>query len=116
MAALVAVGAGLHVAAYYVQHHSELGIFETVLTVAIPLSAYVPGVFVLYTILTFSFDPFHLLLLVVTAAVLVAGVLMARAGVSLEWCLLVLSATPWVTVVGYETIGHRHNEAVPAGG
>lgn len=116
MAALVAVGAGLHVAAYFVEHHSELGIFATVLTVAVPLAAYILGIFVLYAILTATFDPFHLLLLASTAVVVVAGVLMARAGVSLEWCLLVLAAAPWVTVVGYETIGHRHNEAVLAAG
>lgn len=116
LAALVAVGAGLHVAAYYVEHHSELGIFATVLTVAVPLAAYVVGVFALYTLLTLTFDPFHMVLLALTAAVMVAGVLMARAGVPLEWCLLVLAATPWVTVVGYETIGHRHKEAVLAAG
>ena len=34
------------------------------------------------------------------------------AGVDLFWCLLVLAASPWVTVVGYETIGHRHNQEV----
>jgi low temperature requirement protein LtrA len=116
LAALVAVGAGLHVAAYFVEHHSELGIFATVLTVAVPLAAYVLGVFALYALITLTFDPFHLVLLAVTAAVVVAGVLMAQAGVSLEWCLLVLAATPWVTVVGYETIGHRHGEAVLAAG
>lgn len=116
MAALVAVGAGLHVAAYFVEHHSELSSFETVMAVLVPLAAYLLGVYVLYTFLTLTFDPFHLLMLAITAAVLVAGALMARAGVSIEWCLLVLAATPWVTIVGYETIGHRHNEAVVAAG
>ena len=116
LAGLVAVGAGLHVAAYFVEHHSELGIFATVLTVAVPLAAYVLGVFALYTLITLTFDPFHLLLLAVTAAIVVAGVEMAQAGVPLEWCLLVLALTPWVTVIGYETIGHRHEEAVLAAG
>jgi low temperature requirement protein LtrA len=116
LAGLVAVGAGLHVAAYFVEHHSELGIFATVLTVAVPLAAYVLGVFALYTLITLTFDPFHLLLIAVTAAIVIAGVEMAQAGVPLEWCLLVLAFTPWVTVIGYETIGHRHEEAVLAAG
>jgi hypothetical protein len=40
---------------------------------------------------------------------------MAAADVALEWCLLVLALVPWVTVIGYETVGHRHNEEVLAG-
>jgi hypothetical protein len=39
---------------------------------------------------------------------------MAGIGVAPEWCLLVLSLVPWITVVGYETIGHRHNAQVLA--
>ena len=31
------------------------------------------------------------------------------------WCLAVLALAPWVTVVGYETVGHRHNAEVLAG-
>ena len=43
---------------------------------------------------------------------LVVPVLMAAGGVSMPWCLLVLSLTPWVTVVGYEVRGHEHNARV----
>jgi hypothetical protein len=32
----------------------------------------------------------------------------------MAWCLLVLSLTPWVTVVGYELRGYRHNAEVLA--
>ena len=39
-------------------------------------------------------------------------VVMAAAGVSMAWCLLVLALTPWVTVVGYELRGHEHNARV----
>ena len=28
--------------------------------------------------------------------------------VSMSWCLVVLMLAPAVTVVGYETVGHRH--------
>jgi hypothetical protein len=39
---------------------------------------------------------------------------MVALGASLAWSLMVVALTPWVTVVGYEAIGHRHNEQVLA--
>jgi hypothetical protein len=46
--------------------------------------------------------------------VLASGVALVASGASLTWSLLVVALTPWVTVVGYETVGHRHNERVLA--
>lgn len=112
--ATVAVGAGLHVAAYHVEHQTLLGTSATVLTVAVPVAAYVLGIYLLYAALTRSLDPFHLLLIAGSAAVVVASVGMAAAGAPMEWCIAVLALTPWVTVLGYETVGHRHNEQVLA--
>ena len=45
---------------------------------------------------------------------LVLPVVLAAAGVDMVWCLAVLALAPWVTVVGYETVGHRHNAEVLA--
>jgi hypothetical protein len=42
------------------------------------------------------------------AAPLVLSVVLATAGVSIAVCLVVLALAPVVTVVGYETLGHRH--------
>ena len=112
--ATVAVGAGLHVAAYHLEHHSELGAFGTTVAVAVPLGVYLLMVFLLYAQLTHSLDPFHILLVVLTAVVLGAGVLLAATGASLSAALVVLALSPWVTVVGYELVGHRHNERVVA--
>ena len=36
------------------------------------------------------------------------SVVLAAAGASVAVCLLVLTLAPAVTVVGYETLGHRH--------
>jgi low temperature requirement protein LtrA len=108
--ALVAVGAGLHTAAFYLEHHSVLDSTGTVLTVAVPVGLYVFSIYALYYQLSRVFDPFHLLLLVGTALVAVTSVAMAAAGAPMVWCLAVLALTPWVTVVGYETIGYRHGE------
>ena len=113
-AAVVAAGAGLHVAAYLVEGKTELDVLGTLLTTAIPVAIYVLGLYLLYAYLTQAIDPFHFLLIGMSAAVLGAAVAMAAAGVSIEWCLLVLSLVPWITVVGYELVGHRHNAQVLA--
>ncbi|WP_244246811.1 low temperature requirement protein A [Nocardioides euryhalodurans] len=109
--ALAAVGAGLHVAAYYLEHHTEIGAVGTVLSVAVPLAVFVVMLYATWTALLRRRDPFHLALLAGTATVLVLAVVLAQAGVSMAWCLVVLALAPVVTVVGYETVGHRHQEA-----
>lgn len=112
LGAIVAVGAGLHVAAYYLDHHTKLSLVATVLTVVVPLAFYVLALYVFYAVISRSTDPFHLLLIALSIAFLVAPVAMAANDVGMVWCLLVLSLTPWVTVIGYETVGYRHNAEV----
>jgi hypothetical protein len=53
-------------------------------------------------------DPFHLLLLAGTGGALALALVCARMGRSMSWCLVVLMLAPAVTVLGYETVGHRH--------
>jgi low temperature requirement protein LtrA len=112
--AIVAVGAGLHVAAYFLEHHSELSATGTLLTVAVPVSIYLVGLYLLYAALTRTIDPFHLLLIALSAVVVAISVALSAAGVSITVTLLVLALAPWVTVVGYEAVGHRHNAEVLA--
>ncbi|WP_219469848.1 low temperature requirement protein A [Nonomuraea rhizosphaerae] len=107
-AAVAATGAGLHVAAYYLERVAVLDSTATVLTVVVPISCVVLVLYVLYSIFMRHRDPFHLLLVAGTAGVLVLAVVCAAMGVSMAWCLVVLMFAPAVTVVGYETIGHRH--------
>jgi low temperature requirement protein LtrA len=111
---VVAAGAGLHAAAYLVEHETKLDVLDTLLTTAIPVAIYVLGIFILYAYLSGTIDPFHSLLIGLSVALLGGAVAMAAAGVSIEWCLLVVALVPWVTVVGYELIGHRHNAEVLA--
>ena len=112
--AVVATGGGLHVAAYYLEEHSELGATATVLCAVVPVAIYVAAIFALYAYLTRSLDPLHVWLVAGTALVLAAPLPLAAAGLPMAWCILVLSLAPWVTVVGYELAGHRHNERVLA--
>jgi low temperature requirement protein LtrA len=107
-AAIAGTGAGLHVAAYYIEHVAHIGAVATVLTVAVPVALYVLMVYVLSSTLTRSIDSFHLLLLAVTGVFVVVPVLMAAVGVSMAVCLVVLMLAPAVNVVGFETVGHRH--------
>jgi low temperature requirement protein LtrA len=113
-AAVVAIGAGLHVAAYYLDDESELDATGTLLAVAVPVAAYAACLYLLYAQITRTLDPFHVVLILGTAVLVAIPVLLAAAGVDMVWCLAVLALSPWVTVVGYETVGHRHNGEVLA--
>ena len=112
--AIVGVGAGLHAAAYFLGHHSALSATATLMSVVIPLAVYFAFVFGLYSALTRSLDPLHIWLVGVTAGVMTAAVALSAAGAALPVSLLVLSLAPWVSVVGYEIAGHRHNAEVLA--
>lgn len=107
-AAIAATGAGLHVAAYLIEHHSKLGEVGTVLSVALPVGVFALVLYLLYNLFMRVIDPFHILLVALTAALLIASVVMAAAGVPVAWCLLVVALAPVVTIVGYEAVGHRH--------
>jgi low temperature requirement protein LtrA len=106
--AIVATGAGLHAAAFFIEHHSKLGSTETVLAVALPVGIYIASLYVLYAVIVRTIDAFHLLLLVLTVVVLAVAVWLADAGYSMANCLLVVTLAPLVTVIGYEVVGHRH--------
>ncbi|MUV15488.1 low temperature requirement protein A [Lysobacter sp. HX-5-24] len=108
---IVATGAGLHVAAYYLQHKAHIGAVTTLLTTAVPVGVFLLAIYALYYYLVRRFDPFHLGLLVATIAVMVAAIAAAVAGVDMTVCLCILMCAPVVTVIGYEWRGHRHEAA-----
>ena len=106
--ALAAMGAGLHVAALSLEGKAEIGATGTVLSVAIPFAVYAIAFYALYSILMRSRDPLHLALMAGMAAIVALSIVLATAGVSIAACLVVLAFAPVVTIVGYETLGHRH--------
>jgi low temperature requirement protein LtrA len=105
---IAATGSGLHLAAYLSEGHAVVGIPGAVSAVAIPVLVFSISLFTLYNWLLHEFDPFHIALFVGTVLTLVAAVVLAYAGASLGLCLLVITASPAIVVVGYETVGHRH--------
>jgi low temperature requirement protein LtrA len=107
-AALAGVGAGLHVAAYYLEGHSSVGAVGTVLAVAVPVLVFVLADYVQFWLLTRSFDRLHLILAIGTVVVLALAVAAAAAGAHMAWALLIVMLAPVVTVVGYEARGHEH--------
>jgi len=76
--------------------------------VAVPFAIFVGVFFLLYSALMRTRDPFHLALLAATALLVGLSIGLAAAGVRTAVCLVVLTLAPAVTVVGYETLGHRH--------
>jgi len=107
-AGIAATGGGLRVAAEYLEHRTALGPVATVLSVAIPVAVVTLALYAVWSMVISERDPFHVCLLAVTGAVLLLSVLLASWGVSMAVCLVVVACAPIVTVVGYETIGHRH--------
>ncbi len=108
VASIVATGAGLHVAAYFIEHKAGIGPVPTLLSAAIPLSIFLGAIYALYYYLVQRFDPYHVRLLVGTAAVVALAIAAALAGVDMAVCLIILTLAPAVTVVGYEIHGHLH--------
>jgi low temperature requirement protein LtrA len=105
---LAAMGAGVHVAAFWLADEAKISATAVVLSVVIPFAIFALAFYVVYSVLVHTGDPFHLWLLAGTAAVLGLAVALAAAGVSVPVCLLVVMLAPVVTVVGYELLGHRH--------
>jgi hypothetical protein len=109
--AIVATGAGLHVAANFIERKALISPMATVLTVAVPVSVFLLLIYALYYYLVRRFDPFHVTLLGGTAGVVVAALVAALSGLSMAACLVILMFAPAVTVVGYEMRGYRHQAA-----
>jgi low temperature requirement protein LtrA len=107
-ASIAATGAGLHVGAYFLEGVATVNSTATVLTVAVPVAIFVLTLYGIGSASLRQRDPFHLLLIAGTASLLGLAVVCAELGVSMSWCLVVLMLAPAVTVVGYETVGHRH--------
>ncbi|MCW3493951.1 low temperature requirement protein A [Microbacterium sp. SSM24] len=108
---LVGVGAGLHVAAQVITHEAHVDATFALLCVAVPVLVFQIMLFTLYTLLLREFDPFHIWLFVGAVVMLAFSVVAVSAGASIGTALLIVAASPVVIIVGYETVGWRHQAA-----
>lgn len=108
---IVAMGAGLRVAALFIEHKARIGPLATMLTVAIPVVIYVGSMYALHFYLARRIDPYHVRLLIATAVIVIGAVTAALLHVNMAVCLLILMLAPVVTVVAYEMGDRRETEA-----
>ena len=105
--ATVATGAGLHVAASFIEHSSAIGLLATVLSVAVPVGAFLALIYALAYYLVRRFEHFQVWLLTATGGIVAVSVIAARSGVSMAGSLVILMLAPAVTVAGYEVPASR---------
>lgn len=110
-ASIAAIGAGLHVAAFVSTGESDIGTLGAIVAVVAPVLCYSILVFVLYSYMVREADPFHVLLFAGTIVMLALAIVLAATGASLGLCLIIVTIAPAINVVGYETIGYRHQAA-----
>jgi len=107
-ASVAAIGAGLHVAAASIHGETTLPPAAVVLTIAVPVLVFELAIFALHSILLNAVDAFHVPLFIGSLLALAAAVVVALAGGSTTVALVLVVLSPVVTIVGYETVGHRH--------
>lgn len=107
-AALAGTGAGLHVAAYEIEGVAHIDLVQAILTVVVPVGLFMVALFTIYSLLLMQFDPFHIWLFIGSIIVLALAVVAVASGASFGVGILITAASPFVVVVGYETVGHRH--------
>lgn len=107
-AAVAAVGAGLHLAAYVVEGSAEVGFPEAVRAIAIPVGIFLVGLIAIYELMARKLDIYHVGMLVVVVVVLVAAVALSASGVAFVTCVTIVALAPAVVVIGFELTGHRH--------
>jgi low temperature requirement protein LtrA len=105
--AIAAVGAGLHVAALYIEHHAHISAGVAVAAVAVPLAVYFVMLTVLYSYLV-EFDALNAALTLAGVVILGVAVAAAAAGMSVVWALVIAAVAPVGIVVVDEAVGTRH--------
>lgn len=106
--ALAATGAGLHVAAYVIEGVAHIDDTLALLTVIVPVAVFSVALFTLYTLLLKQFDQFHIALFLGSLVPLGLAVAAVQSGWSMGAGIAIAAFSPVVVIVGYETVGFRH--------
>ena len=105
---LAATGAGLHVAAYVIEGTAHIDDVQALLTVVVPVAVFSVSLFTLYTLLLKQFDPFHIGLFLGSLVPLAVAIAAVEWGTSMATGIAICAFSPIVVIVGFETVGHRH--------
>lgn len=111
VATIVATGAGLHVAAYAIEHESHIGALATVLCSAVPVGLFLVLVHALHSYLVPRSQVPRGALLAGNLAFIAVAIAAAGFGASIAACLVILMLGPALTVVGTEVSGRREEKA-----
>ncbi len=109
-AAIAAIGAGLHVAALAIEGESTLSSFQVILTIAVPLLVLWIAIFLLYSLVMRTFDPFHVPIFAVSVLALVAACAAVAFGASVTVGVTIMVLSPAVIIVAFETVAYRHEQ------
>jgi low temperature requirement protein LtrA len=99
---IVATGAGLRVAAYFIEGRARITALAAVLAVVVPVAVFLGLMYALSYYLVRRFCFLQAWLLIATAVVVAATVVAALSGVDVARCLVILTLAPTVTVMGSE--------------
>ncbi len=97
--AIVATGAGLRVAAYFIEGNAAITAFAVVLAVLIPVGAFLGLISILSYYLVRRFAAFHIWLLLATSGVMGLALIAALSGVGVANCLVIVMLAPAMAVV-----------------
>jgi hypothetical protein len=99
---IVATGAGLRVAAYFIEGKAGITALATVLAVVVPVVVFLGLMSALSYYLVRRFKVFHAWLLIATASIVTVTLVAALSGLDVARCLVILMLAPAVTVAGSE--------------
>jgi low temperature requirement A protein (LtrA) len=99
---IVATGAGLRVAANFIEGRATITAIAAVLAVVVPVGVFLLLMYVLSYYLVRRFYVFQAWLLIGTAGAIAATLVAGLSGVDVAKCLVILMLAPAVTVVGSE--------------
>jgi hypothetical protein len=99
---IVATGAGLRVAAYFIEGNARISAVAAVLVVAVPVGVFLGLMYALCYYVVRRFHFYQTWSLIAASGVVAVALVAGLSGVGLAGCLVILMLAPMVTVVASE--------------
>ena len=104
---IVATGAGLHVAASFIEQKADITPMAAMLAVAVPVVLFLALLHAVHYFLVRHFRSTDAWLLISSIGVGMISVIAALSGISTAACLVLLAFAPAVTILAYELRGYQ---------